>query len=177
MLSISCAGFVTTNLFQGTQTLTSVPVASSSSARMQRDGRSLDQIVRLGGRRVVHARAGCALCLFCWTGLTGSCGGVRVGRSDRLCRGRTLVLLQVLFRLKLATCCKDCKLFNLCKLCNLYVYLNYVCKNSCISVCHPFIFSSICRVCTICARLHVGLPVLFRSGRGLGKDRQIKPLS
>ena len=34
-----------------------------------------------------------------------------------------------------------------------------------------------CRACTICDHLRVRLSVLFRSGRGLRKDRQIKPLS
>ena len=38
-------------------------------------------------------------------------------------------------------------------------------------------FLNMCRACTICAHLRVGLSVMFRSGRGLRKDRQIKPLS
>ena len=36
------------------------------------------------------------------------------------------------------------------------------------------VFSIICRACTIYAQLRVGLSVLFRSGRGLRKDCQIK---
>ena len=38
-------------------------------------------------------------------------------------------------------------------------------------------FSNMCRACTICAHLRVGLSVMFRSGHGLRKDRQIEPLS
>ena len=39
------------------------------------------------------------------------------------------------------------------------------------------VFSNMCRACTICAHIRVGLSVMFRSGHGLRKDRQIKPLS
>ena len=57
------------------------------------------------------------------------------------------------------------------------LYLNSVCKKLCFILFVDVVFSRICRACTICAHLRVGLPVLFRSGRGLRKDRQIKPLS
>jgi len=45
------------------------------------------------------------------------------------------------------------------------------------NVCMFVVFSNMCRAYTICAHLRVVLSVMFRSGRGLRKDRQIKPLS
>jgi hypothetical protein len=59
--------------------LTSVPAAPSSSAGTQRDGRSWGRIARLEGRGVAHEWAGCAPCLFSWTGLTGLWTGLTGG--------------------------------------------------------------------------------------------------
>ena len=81
---------------------TSAPAVSSSSARMQRGEKWWTETNRLGGRGVAHAWAGCAPCLFCWTGLTGLWTGLTGGyvgsfmqtdltgwsnRSDRLSKG------------------------------------------------------------------------------------------
>ena len=61
-------------------------------------------------------------------------------------------------------------------------FIGYVCIQTWFaklrsSLMYIVVFSNVCRVCTICAYLRVGLSVLFRSGHGLRKDRQIKPLS
>ena len=78
-------------------------------------------------------------------------------------------------------------LVDSCNTCNLCLYLNQVCKTIVVELfcksdgyfyyCRVVVFSSIRRACAICARLRVGLPVLFRSGRGLRKNRQIKLLN
>ena len=61
----------------------------------------------------------------------------------------------------------------------MYAYLNsaWFVKSYVLSYVLRFYFQVSCRDCTICAHRRVGLPVLFRSGRGLKKDRQIKPLN
>ena len=114
---------------------------------------------------------------FLAAGLTGC-----LNRSDRLCIGRSVEV-------------RECRPFSYysnsylwsCKTCKLCMYLNQLCKIVVFKLVlkrlwfFPFpscrIISSIYHVCTICARLRVKLPVLFRSGRGLRKDHQIKPLS
>ena len=55
-------------------TSTSAPVVSSSSAGMQRGGRSWSETLRSGSRRVAHLWAKCAALCFCRTGLTGGLG-------------------------------------------------------------------------------------------------------
>ena len=51
--------------------MTSVPAVPSSSAGTQRDGRSWDQTVSLGGRGVSCVWAEVHAVCFYWTGLTG----------------------------------------------------------------------------------------------------------
>ena len=62
---------------------------------------------------------------------------------------------------------------------SMYAYLNsaWFVKSYVLSYVLRFYFQVSCRAYTICAHRRVGLPVLFRLGRGLRKDRQIKPLS
>ena len=103
--------------------MTSVPAAPSSSAGMQRDGKSWDRTVRLEGvglrARGLSVHPVCFGCREWPTGLTGWSN-----RSNRLGGGRTrsrVVVGSLLLELYFITC-------KGCVLCNLYVYLNLICK-------------------------------------------------
>ena len=116
-------------LLQDTRTSTSASVVSSSSAGMQRGGRSRSGTLRLGRCRVVRLWAECAAFLFCvdWSdrSVTGLTGGV--GRQCRPVRpvGRTgltgldkselmtasVVVGSVLFKLQSSIVKEVCKLF------------------------------------------------------------------
>ena len=181
MLSIRCSGFVATQIISG------------SSGGMQKGGRSWSETLRLGSRRVAHLRAKCAALCFCRTGLTGLCTGltdVRVGITCRPVWPVGGTGLTGWAEAAHSCSCRSFFLWNLVistvKFVNHVIYVYYV--SYCVfeldlwkllypSLSPCYIFKYIYRACTICVHPHVGLPVLFRSGRGLRKDRQIKPLS
>jgi len=69
--------------------LTSAPAVPSSSAAMQRGGRSWRETLRIGLWRVAHLRAECAALSFVQTGLIGQWTGLTGGWGRPLSTGLT----------------------------------------------------------------------------------------